>query len=94
VTDEIRMLPDRYHDAIEHWRQHNFPDYPKLAEVWPKFFPKDEPFCLCAKVAEDIPDEIEIGEDKGKPKALRRSTCSRRSTRRRRRNSAPSSSTR
>ncbi len=64
------MLPDRYHAAIEHWRQHNFPDYPKLAEVWPKFFPKDEPFCLCAKVATDMPVEIEIGDDIGKPKAL------------------------
>ena len=64
------MLPDRYHQAIEHWRQHNFPDYPKLAEVWTTFFPKDEPFCLCAKVAEDIPAEIEIGDDLGKPKAL------------------------
>jgi 1,2-phenylacetyl-CoA epoxidase catalytic subunit len=70
VSDEIRMLPDRYHQAIEHWRQHNFPDYPKLAEVWTTFFPKDEPFCLCAKVAEDIPAEIEIGDDLGKPKAL------------------------
>src|SRR6266567_308226 len=70
VSDEIRMLPDRYHDAIEHWRQHNFPDYPKLAEVWPKFFPKDDAFCLCAKAAGDIPAEIEIGDDIGKPKAL------------------------
>jgi len=69
MTDEIRMLPDRYHQAIEHWRQHNFPDYPKLAEVWPKFFPRDEPFCLCAKLATDMPAEIEIGDDIGKPKA-------------------------
>ena len=64
------MLPDRYHQAIEHWRQHNFPDYPKLAEVWPKFFPKDDAFCLCAKVSEDISADIEIGDDIGKPKAL------------------------
>ncbi|MEO8632710.1 MAG: Phenylacetic acid catabolic protein [Chloroflexota bacterium] len=70
MNDEIRMLPDRYHGAIEHWRQHNFPDYPKLAEVWTKFFPKDEAFCLCAKVAGDIPSEIEVGDDIGKPKAL------------------------
>jgi len=27
-------------------------------------------FCLCAKVSEDISAEIEIGDDKGKPKAL------------------------
>jgi 1,2-phenylacetyl-CoA epoxidase catalytic subunit len=71
VSDEIRMLADRHHQALEHWRQHNFPDYPKLAEVWPKFFPKDEPFCLCAKLADDIPAAIEIGDDVGRPKALR-----------------------
>jgi 1,2-phenylacetyl-CoA epoxidase catalytic subunit len=69
MTDDIRMLPDRYHDAIEHWRQHNFPDYPKLAEVWPKFFPKDEPFCLCAKAAGDVSGVIEVGDLAGKPKA-------------------------
>ena len=69
MSDDITMLPDRYHAAIEHWRQHNFPDYPKLAEVWPKFFPKDEPFCLCAKAADDVSDIIEVGELVGKPKA-------------------------
>ena len=71
MTDDIRMLPDRYHDAIEHWRQHNFPDYPKLTEVWPKFFPKDEPFCLCAKAASDISGLIEVGDLVGKPKATK-----------------------
>jgi hypothetical protein len=55
VKDDVRTLPKQYHDAIEHWQRHNFPDYPKLAEEWDRFFPKDEPFCLCAKIAEDIP---------------------------------------
>jgi len=64
------MLPKPYHDAIEHWQRHNFPDYPKLAEEWDRFFPKDEPFCLCAKIAEDIPTQIEVGERKGEAKAL------------------------
>ena len=64
------MLPKQYHDAIEHWQRHNFPDYPKLAEEWDRFFPKDEPFCLCAKIAEDIPAEIEVGDRKGQAKAL------------------------
>src|SRR5437870_7242490 len=70
VKDEVRTLPKAYHDAIEHWQRHNFPDYPKLAEEWDRFFPKDEPFCLCAKIAEDIPSEIEVGERKGEEKAL------------------------
>jgi len=64
------MLPKQYHDAIEHWQRHNFPDYPKLAEEWDRFFPKDEPFCLCAKIAEDLPPQIEVGGRKGEPKAL------------------------
>src|SRR5437667_10546618 len=70
VKDEVRTLPKAYHDAIEHWRRHNFPDYPKLADEWDRFFPKDEPFCLCAKIAEDIPTQIEVGERKGEAKAL------------------------
>jgi len=70
VKDDVRTLPKPYHDAIEHWQRHNFPDYPKLSEEWDRFFPKDEPFCLCAKIAEDIPNEIEVGDRKGKEKAL------------------------
>src|SRR5438270_5528227 len=70
VRDEVRTLPKPYHEAIEHWQRHNFPDYPKLAEEWDRFFPKDEPFCLCAKIAEDIPSEIEVGERKGEAEAL------------------------
>ena len=70
MKDEVRTLPKAYHDAIEHWQRHNFPDYPKLAEEWDRFFPKDEPFCLCAKIAEDIPNEIEVGDRKGQQKAL------------------------
>jgi benzoyl-CoA 2,3-epoxidase subunit B len=69
VSDEVRTLPKAYHDAIEHWQRHNFPDYPKLAEEWDRFFPKDEAFCLCAKIAGDIPDEVEVGDRKGEPKA-------------------------
>ena len=70
MKDEVRTLPKPYHDAIEHWQRHNFPDFPKLAEEWDRFFPKDEPFCLCAKIAEDIPTQIEVGDSKGQEKAL------------------------
>ena len=70
MNDEIRALPKAYHEAIEHWQRHNFPDYPKLAEEWDRFFPKDEPFCLCAKIATDSPDDIEVGDHRGERKAL------------------------
>ena len=69
MNDEIRTLPRPYHDAIEHWQRHNFPDYPKLAETWDRFFPKDEPFCLCARIEQGMPEVIEVGELVGQPKA-------------------------
>ncbi len=70
MTDEIRVdLPKAYHEAVEHWQRHNFPDYPKLAEVWDKYFPRDQQFCLCAKIQQGMPEVIEVGELVGKPKA-------------------------
>ena len=70
MTDEVRVeLPKPYHDAVEHWRRHNFPDFPKLEEVWDRYFPRDEAFCLCAKIQQGMPEVIEIGELVGKPKA-------------------------
>ena len=70
MNDQTRTLPRPYHDAIEHWQRHNFPDYPKLAEEWDRFFPRDEPFCLCAKIASDTSADIEVGDRKGSPKAV------------------------
>ncbi len=70
MTDEARVeLPKAYHAAVEHWQHHNFPDYPRLAEVWERYFPRDEPFCLCAKIGTGISDLIEVGDLVGKPKA-------------------------
>jgi 1,2-phenylacetyl-CoA epoxidase catalytic subunit len=70
VTGEHRTeLPRAYHAAVEHWQRHNFPDYLRLAEVWDRYFPRDEPFCLCAKIADGIPDLIEVGDLVGEPKA-------------------------
>jgi 1,2-phenylacetyl-CoA epoxidase catalytic subunit len=69
MGEERLELPREYHEAVVHWQTHNFPDYPKLAEVWDRWFPRDEPFCLCAKVADGVPDVIEVGELIGRPKA-------------------------
>src|SRR5262249_56747877 len=63
-------LPKKYHDAVEHWRRHNFKDYDTLLESWEKYFPKDEKFCLCAKLELGTPDVIHIGEQKGEKKRL------------------------
>ena len=61
-------LERRYHDAVEHWRRHHFKDYETLLDSWEKFFPKDEKFCLCAKMELNTPDVIHIGAQKGEAK--------------------------
>ena len=71
MSDEIRMLPKPYHEAVEHWQRDNFPEYPKLAERWPQYFPKDAEFCLCARLEKDMPTEVQVGDRKGQPKATR-----------------------
>ena len=65
---ETIALEKKYHDAVEHWRRHNFKDYPSLLEHWEKYFPKDEPFCLCAKMELGTSDVITIGELTGEKK--------------------------
>ena len=71
MSEKRLDLPREYHEAVLHWQRHNFPDYPKLAEIWDKYFPRDEPFCLCAKVADGMSNVIEIGDLVGKPKATK-----------------------
>lgn len=63
-------LDKKYHDAVEHWRRHWMPDYPALLENWEKYFPKDEPFCLCAKMECGTSDTVSIGEHAGEKKRL------------------------
>ncbi|MGH2499442.1 MAG: Phenylacetic acid catabolic protein, partial [Candidatus Limnocylindria bacterium] len=70
MSEDLRQLPKAYHDAVLHWQRHNFPDYPRLDEAWDRFFPRDAPFCLCAKLEQGMPAAIEVGERKGRPKAL------------------------
>ncbi|HUQ42086.1 MAG TPA: Phenylacetic acid catabolic protein [Candidatus Limnocylindrales bacterium] len=70
MTEQIRMLPKQYHGAVEHWQRHNFPEYPRLAERWQQYFPKDADFCLCARLEEGMPQTVQVGDRKGQPKAL------------------------
>jgi benzoyl-CoA 2,3-dioxygenase component B len=64
-------LEKKYHGAVMHWTRHNFKDYPLLLQYWDKYFPKDESFCLCAKMELGTPDTISIGEFQGQKKRLR-----------------------
>ena len=69
--EDIRELPKPYHDAVLHWQRHEFPDYPRVAQDWERWFPKDPPFCLCARIAQNVSGTIDIGDRKGQPKATR-----------------------
>ncbi len=70
MSERSQDLPKRYHEAVLHWQKHNFPDYPLLVKEWEAFFPTDQPFCLCAKLADQgISDVVEFGERKGEAKA-------------------------
>lgn len=62
-------LPKRFHQAVIHWQEHNFPDYAQLPKQWDTYFPKDEPFCLCVRLQQNMPVQIEVGERAGTPKA-------------------------
>ena len=68
VKVESLKLEKKYHGAVEHWQKHNFKDYPVLLENWEKYFPTDEPFCLCAKLEVGTSDLVQIGEHKGEKK--------------------------
>ena len=64
-------LEKKYHDAVEHWRRHWMPDYESLLANWERYFPKDEPFCLCAKLEIGTSDLVQIGDHKGEKKRLK-----------------------
>ena len=63
-------LEKKYHSAVEHWRRHHFKDYETLLDNWEKYFPKDEKFCLCAKMEIGTSDVIQVGDQKGEKKRL------------------------
>ena len=64
-------LEKKYHDAVEHWRRHYLKDYDSLLENWDKYFPQDEPFCLCAKMEVGTPDTISVGDHAGEKKRVK-----------------------
>jgi len=71
VKVENVTLEKKYHDAVEHWRRHNFKDYDSLLATWDRYFPTDEEFCLCAKLELGTPELIQIGEHKGEKKRVK-----------------------
>ncbi len=69
LSDRQSQLPRDYHEAILHWQRHNFPEYESVPETWDRYFPKDRPFCLCARFETGMSERIEVGDRKGQPKA-------------------------
>lgn len=65
------LLPKKYHDAVERWRDTFLPDYGFLLEQWEKHFPKEPVFKLCAYRECGMCGEIECGSKKGQPKATK-----------------------
>ena len=61
-------LPRTFHSAVERWRDTFLPDYGYLLDNWEKHFPKEPRFELCAFREMGMCDEIECGDNKGKPK--------------------------
>ncbi|MFW6175208.1 MAG: Phenylacetic acid catabolic protein [Acidobacteriota bacterium] len=66
-------LPKKYHDAVLSWRDTFLPDYDFLMDNWEKHFPNDDRMELCAYRELGMCGEIEVGEEKGKPKYTRAS---------------------
>jgi len=66
VKVENLPLEKKYHDAVEHWRRHWMPDYDTLLDQWEQYFPKDERFCLCAKLELGTPERIQVGDHQGR----------------------------
>jgi 1,2-phenylacetyl-CoA epoxidase catalytic subunit len=66
-------LPAHFHSAVETWRDEFLPDYGFLMDNWEKHFPNDPRMELCAYRENGMCDEIEVGDDQGKPKYTRAS---------------------
>lgn len=69
-------IPKPFHAAVERWRETFLPDFQFLMDNWEKHFPKEPQFKLCAYRELGMCNEVECGEDQGKPKATRPSELS------------------
>jgi 1,2-phenylacetyl-CoA epoxidase catalytic subunit len=73
MSVKTSTLPKQYHQAVLKWKEVFLPDYDFLVENWDKHFPNDAPFQLCAYREMGMCNEVECGDMKGKPKALKAS---------------------
>jgi 1,2-phenylacetyl-CoA epoxidase catalytic subunit len=67
------QLPRKYHQAVLRWRDAFLPDWDFLLDHWERHFPKEPRFELCAYRELGMCTEIEVGDQKGRPKYQRAS---------------------
>jgi 1,2-phenylacetyl-CoA epoxidase catalytic subunit len=70
MNTRTAQLPKPYHDAVIRWRDTYLPDYGYLMDHWERSFPTDPRFELCAYREDGMCSEVEVGVNKGKPKAV------------------------
>ena len=68
MSTRTAQLPARYHQAVLRWRDAFLPDYDFLLDHWEQHFPKEPRFDLCAYHELGMCTEIEVGDQKGRPK--------------------------
>jgi len=68
TTVEKTYIPKKFHEAVVKWQEMFIPDYPFLIENWKSYFPHQPTFELCAFHDGSVCPNIEVGDDKGKPK--------------------------
>jgi 1,2-phenylacetyl-CoA epoxidase catalytic subunit len=73
MSARTTQIPQKFHAAVERWRDEYLPDYDFLMDNWEKHFPHEPRFELCAFRELGMCTEIECGEFKGKPKYQRAS---------------------
>jgi hypothetical protein len=71
MSTTTTRIPDKFHSAVESWRERFLPDYGFLIENWEKYFPKDDRFELVAHRECGMCGVIEVGDEQGKPKYTR-----------------------
>lgn len=64
-------ITPKYHDALVTWQKKNFPEMTFLQENWTKYYPKQTPYQLFAKVGKLQSENVQYGRMTGKPKIER-----------------------
>ena len=66
MTYATTTITKKYHDAIENWQKHNFPELEILTRHWDDYFRGVPEFQLLAKVGDLKTEVIEFGQYSGR----------------------------